>query len=54
MLEFDLWRILSILFKRIEVEGNQKLFFRKLSCKNLVDSVAEILPEMLKTIAKPL
>ena len=46
MLEFDLWRILDILFKRIDVRGNQKLIFRNLSYRNSVDSVAEILPEI--------
>ena len=48
MLEFDLWRILDILFKRIEVGGNQKLFSESYDCKNLVNSVAEILSEILR------
>ena len=46
MLEFDLWRILGILFKRIGVGGNQKLFSKSYDCENSVNSVAEILPEI--------
>ena len=29
MLEIDLWRILDILFKKIEVRGNQKFKLQK-------------------------
>ena len=46
MWEFDLWRILNILFKRIEVGENQKLFSESYDCKNLVNSIAEILPKI--------
>ena len=48
MLEFNLWRILDILFKRIEVGENQKLFLENYDCKNSVNSVAEILPKILR------
>ena len=52
MLEFDLWRILDILFKRIEVGGNQKLFSESYDCENSVDSVAEILQEILRVFTQ--
>ena len=48
MLELDLWRILGILFKRIEVGENQKLFSESYDCKNSVNIVAEILQEILR------
>ena len=48
MLEFDLWRILDILFKKIEVGENQKLFSENYDCKNSVNSVAEILQKILR------
>ena len=48
MLEFDLWRILDILFKRIEVGENQKLFSESYDCENSVNSVVEILSEILR------
>ena len=43
MLEFDLWRILDILFKRIEVGEKSEIIFKNLSCKNSVDRIAQIL-----------
>ena len=52
MLEFDLWRILDILFKRSEVRENQKLIFKNLSYRNLVDSVAEIFSEILRVFTQ--
>ena len=48
MLEFDLWRILDILFKRIEVEKIKNYFQKSYNCENLVNSVVEILPEILR------
>ena len=52
MLEFDLWRILNILFKRIEIGEKSKNIFRNLSCGNLIDNIAKILPKMLRTITE--
>ena len=40
--------ISNILFKRIKVGENQKLFSESYECENAVNSVAEILPEILK------
>ena len=48
MLEFDLWRILDILFKKIEVGERSKIIFRNLSCRNSVDSVTEIFLKILR------
>ena len=52
MLEFDLWRILDILFKKIEVGEKLNIIFRNLSCRNSVDSVAEILSEILRVFTQ--
>ena len=52
MLEFDLWRILDILFKRIKVGENQKLFSESYDCENSVNGVAEILPEILRVFTQ--
>ena len=38
----------GILFKRIEVGEKLKIIFKNLSCRNLVNSVAEILSEILR------
>ena len=39
---------MDILFKRIEVGGNQKLFSESYDCENSINSVAEILSEILR------
>ena len=44
--------IFDILFKWIEVRENQKVFFKNLRCRNSVDSVAEILPEILRVFTQ--
>ena len=38
----------GILFKRIEVGGNQKLFSESYDCENSVNSITEILPKILR------
>ena len=40
---------MDILFKKIEVRENQKLFSESYDCENSVNIVAEILLEILKT-----
>ena len=40
----------SILFKRIEVRKNQKLFSESYDCENSVNSVVEILLEILRVL----
>ena len=40
--------ISDILFKRIEVGANQKLFSESYDCENLINSVAKILLEILR------
>ena len=52
MLEFDLLRIFIILFKKIEVGKNQKLFSENYDCENLVNSVAKILSEILRVFTQ--
>ena len=41
-------KIYDILFKRIKVGRNQKLFSESYDCKNSINSVIKILPEILK------